>query len=153
LETNILTRDNIETYKFSNATCFSDLGSGYENERGDDCALPNPQILIKFKRPTLAYISKVQVQRDVPGNPSGNVQQIEALFLNANDSIITNEITGEPVGWTSPEDNPTIVGYFKDVRGLIIKVLKTDKNQNVRKFRARITGCYSRGLFNQFSKI
>ncbi len=148
METNILTRDNVDTYKFSNETCFSNLGNGYENKQGDNCALlPNPQVLIKFKKSTVAQISKVQVQRDAPGYPSGNVRQIEVLFLNANGSLITNEITGEPVEWTSPEDNPTVVGYFKDIGGLIIKVLKTDNNDTVKRFRARITGCYSLGLF------
>ncbi len=147
METNILTRDNVDTYEFSNKSCLSTLGNGYENQKGDNCAIQNPQVLIKFKQPNLSYITKVQVQRDSPGYPLGNVQQIEALFLNANDSIITNEITGEPVGWTSPADDPTITGYFKDIRGVIIKVLKTDGNENVKRFRARITGCYSLGLF------
>ena len=147
LETNILTPDNVDAYEFSNKSCLSDLGQGYENKKGGNCAISNPQVLVKFKSPNLAYISKVQVQRDAPGQPPGNVRQIQVLLLNANESIITNEITGEPVGWTSPEDDPTVTGYFNGVRGIIIKVLKTDGSESVKRFRARITGCYVPGLF------
>jgi hypothetical protein len=60
--------------------------------------------------------------------------------------MIKDEVSGEPITWTSPEDNPIINGYFKNVRGLILKVLKTDKNQPVRRLRVEITGCYSAGL-------
>ena len=128
-----------------NSSCLSTLGNAYENQRGDNCEIPNPYVLIKFKTPNLAYISKIQVQRDAPGYSSGNVRQIEALFINANDSIITNEITGEPVVWRSTEDDPTIMGYFPDIRGVILKVLRTDGYANVRKLRVKITGCYALG--------
>lgn len=145
LETNILTADNVEKFEFMNSSCLSTLGNGYENQRGDSCAIPDPYVLIKFKTPNLAYISKIQVQRDVPEFSSGNVRQIEALFIDANDSIIVNEITGEPVAWRSPEDDPTIRGYFPDIRGVILKVLRTDNGASVRRLRVRITGCYALG--------
>ncbi len=131
-----------------NMTCLSSIGSSYENDKGDNCAINNPDILITFKKPNLVYISKVQIQRETfryPANP-GNIRQIEAIFLDANNSMIKDEVSGEPITWTSPEDNPIINGYFKNVRGLILKVLKTDKNQPVRRLRVEITGCYSAGL-------
>ncbi len=145
MEKNILIRDNVEKYEFLNLMCLSTMGNAYENGKGENCALKNPEVLIKFKRPNEAYVTKVQVQRESLHFP-GNVRQIEAVFFNANDSIITDEITGEPIRWTSPEDEPTITGYFRDVRGLKLKILKTDNNEAVRRLRVKITGCHSLGL-------
>lgn len=128
-----------------NATCLSNIGYAYENERGDNCAIKNPDVLIKFKPPNGAFISKVQVQRDSAQNP-GNVRQIQAMFLNTNGSIISDEVSGQPITWTSSEADPTIQGYFRDVSGLIVKVLKTDNNQSVKKLRLLVLGCYSLGI-------
>lgn len=121
------------------------MDEGYENKSGSNCPLKNPEVLIRFRQPNLAYISKVEVQRDYL-NLQGNVQQIEAVFLNAHNSIIKNEVTGQPIKWTSSNDTPIIKGYFRDVRGLQVKVLKTDNNENVKRLRLKITGCYSLGL-------
>ena len=128
-----------------NDSCLTTLDRAYANQRGGSCSIPNPYVSIRFKKLSLAYISKIEVQRDVPGLPSGNVRQIEALFYNEKGSIITNEITGQPVGWTSPQDNPTINGYFPDVSGVILKILRTDNNAGVQRLRVKITGCYSLG--------
>ncbi|CAF4894723.1 unnamed protein product [Rotaria sp. Silwood1] len=141
-ETNIMHPYNLETYKFLSLECLSDMAQGYENLRGEKCQSKNPEILIKFQQPNRAYISKIEIQRENIENP-GNVRQIEATFLDASNSLILDEITGEPIRWASPEDEPIVSGYFPDVRGLILKVLKTDNNDNVRGLRVKITGCYS----------
>lgn len=136
---------NLETYKFLSPECFSDMTQGYENLRGENCQSQKPEVLIKFQQPNRAYISKIEIQRENPKYP-GNVRQIEATFLDANNSVISDEITGEPIRWTSSEVEPVIIGDFQDVRGLILKVLKTDNNENIKRFRVKITGCYSAGL-------
>jgi len=144
-ETNILTRYNVERYESINPLCFASMGDAYENGNGASCGLTNPEFLVKFNGPALASVSKVHVQREHAKFP-GNVQQASAVFLNANYSIIKNEVTGEPITWTSPADEPTISTYVKDISGLILKVLKTDNNETVRRLRVRIHGCYSAGL-------
>jgi len=121
------------------------MAKAYENGTGESCALNSTEILVKFPQSGQTHFSEVGIQRDHPVYP-GNVRQIEAVFFNANDSIITDEITGEPIRWTSPEDEPTITGYFRDVRGLKLKILKTDNNEAVRRLRVKITGCHSLGL-------
>ncbi|CAF4275432.1 unnamed protein product, partial [Rotaria sp. Silwood2] len=141
-ETNIMHPYNLETYKFLSLECFSDMAQAYENLRGEKCRSNNPEILIKFQQPNRAYISKIEIQRENI-QYSGNVRQIEAVFFDANNSLVLDEITGEPIRWTSPEDEPVILGHFQDVRGLILKVLKTDNDENVRGLRVKITGCYS----------
>jgi hypothetical protein len=144
LEKNILTRDYVDKYEFSSILCLSTMGNAYENGTGESCSLKNPEILIKFKQPNLASVSKVEVQRESLRYP-GNVRQIQAAFISVNGSIIVDEVTGQPINWTSPEDNPIITGYFNDVRGLTLKVLKTDNNVAVQRLRVKVTGCYSLG--------
>lgn len=144
-ESNILHHKNVKKYEFMNSTCFSSLGYAYENQKGDNCAIRNPYIYIEFASDALAYISKIQVQREGNGLTSGNVRQIEAIFLNGSNMTINNEITGQPLTWQSPKDDPTITGYFPEIRGVILKVLQTDNNESVRRFRLRIFGCYSAG--------
>jgi len=141
-EKNILTRNNVEKYAFLNTSCLSDISYAYENEKGDNCAITNPDVIVKFKPPNGAFISKIIVQRNHAQYP-GNVQQIQAVFLNMNDSIISNEITGEPITWTSADNDPTIQGYFRNVRGFILRVLKTDNDESVKRFRLQVVGCHS----------
>lgn len=128
-----------------NVTCFATMEQGYQNKNGVSCGLRNPHVLVRFRQQNLAFITKIQVQREHDTRP-GNVQQIEAVFLNANNSVIKDEITNEPIKWISPENNPTIKGYFQDVTGLMLKVLRTDNNDTVKNFRLNITGCHSLGL-------
>ncbi|CAF4215767.1 unnamed protein product, partial [Rotaria magnacalcarata] len=141
-ETNIMYPQNLETYEFLSPECLSDMTQAYENLRGENCQEKNPEILIKFQQPNLAYISTIEIQRKY-GQYPGNVRQIEAIFFDANNSIILDEITGEPIRWTSSENEPIISGDFEDVRGLILKVLKTDNDTNVQRIRVIMNGCYS----------
>jgi hypothetical protein len=143
-EANIMVPSNLEKYAFTTPQCFTDMTQGYENLRGENCNTQQPEVQIRFKQPNLAYISKIDVQRESAKNP-GNVRQIEVTFYDANNSLILDEITGNPVTWKSPEKDPTIWGYFKDVRGLNVKVIGTDNNENVRRLRVRILGCYTAG--------
>ena len=136
--------NNLATYKFISQECLTDATQAFENLRGANCDLPNPEVLIKFKQPSRAYVSKVEVQRENDKYP-GNVRQIEAVFYDANDSLVLDEVSGEPARWRSPENKPIIIGDFKDVRGLALKVLKTDNGSNVRRLRIKVTGCYSAG--------
>ena len=131
-------------YAFLTPQCFTDMTQGYENLRGESCSVPNPEVQIRFKQPNLAYISKIDVQRESEKYP-GNVRQIQVTFFDANNSLILDEITGAPVIWKSPENDPTILGYFKDVRGLNLKVIGTDNNENIRRLRIRVFGCYTAG--------
>ena len=144
-ETNIMPNaNNLATYKFISQECLTDATQAFENLRGANCDLPNPEVLIKFKQSSRAYVSKVEVQRESDKYP-GNVRQIEVVFYDANDSLVLDEVSGEPARWKSPENKPIIVGDFKDVRGLALKVLKTDNGSNVRRLRIKVTGCYSAG--------
>jgi hypothetical protein len=140
-----MTPDNVKTYAFISGACFSDMTQGYENRRGENCFSANPEVKIRFKEPNLAYVSKVEIQRESAQNP-GNIRQIEAVFYNANDSAIVDEVSGDPVRWRSPENEPIINGYFKDVRGLNFKVLRTDNNGTIQRLRVKITGCYTAGM-------
>lgn len=144
-ETNIMAPENLQTFHFLSPNCISDMTKAYENLRGENCSSNNAQILIKFKQPNLAYISKIQIQRENAQHP-GNVLQIGAAFYNANNSLILDEVTGEPLQWTSPTNQPIIEGDFQDVQGLIIKVLKTDNDANIQNLRVIINGCYSAGM-------
>ncbi|CAF3672957.1 unnamed protein product, partial [Rotaria socialis] len=141
-ETNIMYPQNLETYKFLSSGCSSDMTQAYENLPGENCQEKNPAILIKFQQPNLAYISTIEYQREY-GQYPGNVRQIEAIFFDANNSIIFDEITGEPIRWISSENKPIISGDFQDVRGLILKVLKTDNDTNAQRIRVIMNGCYS----------
>ena len=120
------------------------MTQGYENLRGENCNMQNPEIAIRFKQPNLAYISKIEIQRENEKTP-GNVRQIEATFYDANNSLILDDITDDPVKWRSPDNEPTIWGYFRNIRGLNLKVLRTDNNDTVRRLRVKITGCYREG--------
>ena len=140
-------RSNLEIYKFVSPECFFDMTRAYENLRGENCPLKNPEILIKFHRQSQVYISKIEIQRENRKYP-GNIRQIQATFFDANDSLILDEITGEPMYWISSENKPIILGYFENVRGLKLKILRTDNNENVRRLRIKITGCYTTGLTN-----
>ncbi|CAF1225499.1 unnamed protein product, partial [Adineta ricciae] len=141
-ESNILTRDNVKKYQFQSIQCLSGMGEGYENLNGENCRLKNPEVLVKFNEYQQVYASKIQVQRDHPIYP-GNIRQIQAQFYDSNDTLIVDQVTGEPVTWTSPQDDPTILGDFQDIRGMLIKVLKTDNNDAVKRLRLRVLGCYS----------
>ena len=121
------------------------MSQGYENLRGESCALQNPEIEITFKKPNLAYISKIEIQRDNAKNP-GNVQQFEVSMVDANNQVILDAVTDKPAVWKSSENVPILWGDFRNIRGLKLKILKTDNDQNVRGLRIKITGCYSSGM-------
>lgn len=144
-EANILTPDNVEKYAFASARCLSDMSQGYENLRGANCALPNPEIEITFKQSNLAYISKIEIQRENAQYP-GNVRQFEVSMMDANNAVILDAITDKPAVWQSSENEPTLRGDFRNIRGLKLKILKTDNNENVRGLRIKITGCYAGGI-------
>ena len=139
----------MKKYQFQSIQCLSDMAEGYENRNGENCRLKNPEVLIKFNEYQQVYASKIQVQRDHPIHP-GNVRQIQAQFYDSNDALIVDQVTGEPVTWTSPQDDPTILGDFQDIRGMSIKVLKTDNNDVVRRLRLRVLGCYSGSMTSSF---
>ncbi|CAF0925338.1 unnamed protein product [Rotaria sordida] len=141
-EANIMHRQNLELYRFITPECFSDMAQAYENLRGENCRSKNPEVLIKFQPLSRAYISKVEVQRRHTRSPA-NIRQIQAVFFDTNNSLILDEVTGEPIRWISPENEPVISGDFQDVGGLIVKVLKTDNDENLRGFRVKLMGCYS----------
>jgi hypothetical protein len=149
VEKNILTRDNVEKYEFFNSSSLCTTGNAYENEKGENCLSKDPEVSVIFKQPNLATVLSVGVQVESLRYP-GNVEKIRAVFINANNSIITNEVTGQPIEWTSPNDNATIKGYFPDVRGLRLKVLKTANNATVQRLRVKVMGCYSLGLMILF---
>ncbi len=134
---------NVRTYK--SHQCRTAFTNGYENKIGDNCQSHNPAIHIEFHQPALAFISKIEVQRDHPKFP-GNVQQIEASFIDANGSTILDAVSDTPITWSSPEDRPIITGFWKNMRGVIVKVLKTDNQQTVQRWRVMITGCYTEGM-------
>jgi hypothetical protein len=142
-ETNILKPLNVDKYEFT-SDCKSVISQSYENQNGDNCALPNPEIAIQFKQPNFAYISQIDVQNDA-ANPKyqGNIQQIAATFIGANGLDILDEISGQPLRWVSPQNDPVIKGYFENIRGVKIQVLKTDNNEPVKRLRMRVTGCHS----------
>lgn len=143
-ETNILRPENVEKYAFASPRCLSDMSQGYENLRGENCSLQNPEVEIVFKKPNLAYISKIEIQRENDRNPS-NIRQIEVSLMDANNEFILDDITDKPAVWRSSANEPVIRGDFHNIRGLRLKVLSTDNNQNVRGLRILIDGCYSAG--------
>lgn len=121
------------------------MSQGYENLRGANCALPNPEIEITFKQSNLAYISKIEIQRENAQYP-GNVRQFEVSMMDANNAVILDAITDKPAVWQSSENEPILRGDFRNIRGLKLKILKTDNNENVRGLRIKITGCYAGGI-------
>ena len=144
-EANILKLENVEKYAFASEQCLSDMSQGFENLRGANCALPNPEVEITFAKPNLAYMSKIEIQRDHEKNP-GNVRQFEVTMIDADGAVILDAITDKPSVWRTPVNEPVLRGDFRNIRGIRLKVLKTDNNENVRGLRIKITGCYAGGM-------
>lgn len=136
--------ENLESYRFMTAQCFSDMSQGYENQRGEYCNHRNPEVQIKFKQSNVAYISKIEVQREHRQNP-GNTRQIEVNLIGVNNSFVLDDISDSPLVLKSSESEPIIWGYFKDIRGINLKVAGTDNNENLKGLRIKITGCYTTG--------
>ncbi len=124
--------------------CRNVISQAYEDGIGDNCPLTNPEVEVIFHPPNLAYISQIEVQRDhVNKKNQGNVKQIQVAFKDANGTLILDPITGQPLQWVSNATDPIVKGYFPDMSGFIVKVLQTDNNDTVKKFRLKVKGCYS----------
>lgn len=131
----------LEKFEFTSKECISDLSNTYENMRGESCPFPNPSVQIKFKQPNMAYISRIEIQRDHPKYP-GNTRQIEATLIDSNNSLTLNAFDNNVLTLTSSPTEPIIYGYSRPVHGLNLRILKTD-SQSLQGFRVKILGCYA----------
>lgn len=134
--------ENLERYQFSSIECISDMSQGYENMYGENCRIKNPEIEIRFKQSNLASISEIKVQRNHIKNP-GNVRQIEVFVIDANNTLLLNDIDDSVMSLKSPLFEPIIKTDLKNVRGLKLRILGTDNDQSVRGLRIMIQGCYA----------
>lgn len=147
-EKNILTQKFVKQYKSVSPKCMVTMAKGYENNAGESCSMQQPQFSVEFHDFNPAQVSKVVVQRDYNDLP-GNVRKIQVQFLDMDNKTIVDEVTGEPIQWISPDDDPVVEGDLRNVKTILVKVLKTDNNENVKRFRLKVLGCYANSEYRR----
>ena len=120
----------------------SDFSRAYENMRGENLTTTGPYT-INMVFNNHVCVSDVLVQRTAPDRKTSNVVQIEITYTTSNGTTMrTSE--GKTLVLRSPDNDPTITekSLRCDVKGIDVKVLKTDDNATPSFVRLMVIGCY-----------